>query len=130
MTTLGVRLSASLLCTPLVRWSLMERLAGLTLAGAGILRLYGGKDCTKAFLDIHSEAYLTSFLPAGFVGVVAGSGQRAPRALAAALQKTAARPVIDEHSVLLMPRALYSARHEAYRQEFRKFLLAEVWQCS
>jgi hypothetical protein len=92
--------------------------------GAAIIRMYGGKDCTQAFLDVHSEAYLLSFMPHGFVGVVAGSNAQPPANLMA-MQKRA-KPRADERLLLLMPRKLYSAEHEQWRLKFRQFLMANV----
>jgi len=33
------------------------------VGGESILRLHGGTDVTEAFLDLHNEDYLLSFLP-------------------------------------------------------------------
>jgi L-lactate dehydrogenase (cytochrome) len=40
-------------------------------AGARIVLLHAGRDCTSAFLDVHSESYVTQFLPqSAFKGVI------------------------------------------------------------
>jgi cytochrome b involved in lipid metabolism len=96
--------------------------------GAALIRMYGGKDATIAFREVHSDNYLLSFLPNAFLGVVGNVDPVScvPAGLAAAQKKAAARPKIDERSVLLLPRTIYTAEQEAYRLEFRKYLTQHV----
>ena len=49
-------------------------------SGAKIIQMHGGRDCTGAFLDVHSESYLTQFLDdKSFIGVVKGSKADKPK---------------------------------------------------
>ncbi len=99
-------------------------------AGPLIMQLHGGRDASTAFLDVHSESYLWSFIPHAFLGVVAGSGAVVPPQLLAASggkgskqvdAQTAARAVAgsevrlkpvkrphDESSILVMPRDVFN----------------------
>jgi len=90
-------------------------------AGARIIQLHGGRDCTSAFLDVHSESYLTQFLPpSAFKGVLAGSG----------VKSAPAKPFVGRYwqpdEVLSVKRTVFQPEHEEYRKQFRAFITKHV----
>lgn len=90
-------------------------------AGRSIILMHAGKDCTEAFLDVHSESYLPAFMPGAFRGILKGSKvQPLPRSL------IAGRVDHDSQSVLAMRRNIYNKEHEDYRSRLRHFLLKHV----
>jgi len=88
------------------------------MGGRNIVLMHAGKDCTEAFLDVHSESYVPAFAPRSFVGVIAGSGAQKPPSRPFG----AGRVDFDSTSVLSLKRDIYGSEHEAYRKKFRKFL--------
>ncbi|CAE7769784.1 ACADL [Symbiodinium pilosum] len=90
-------------------------------AGRSIVLLHGGKDCTKEFLQVHSEDYILAFAPNSFVGCLEGSGAQPPKRLARA------GPVhFNSSKVLALKRTVYGDEHEIYRASFRAFLKRHV----
>ncbi|CAE7031053.1 Acadl [Symbiodinium sp. CCMP2592] len=86
-------------------------------AGRNIILLHGGKDCTKEFLEVHSEDYILAFAPNSFVGCLEGSSALPPKRPANTV------PVhFDSGKVLALKRNVYGDEHEAYRASFRTFL--------
>ena len=89
-------------------------------AGAKIMLMHGGRDCTSAFMDVHSESYLTQFLPPqAFIGVLKDTNTLAPAKIFTGRYWAA-----DE--VLSVKRTIYTEEHEAFRQKFRAWLRKNV----
>ena len=89
-------------------------------AGAKIMLMHGGRDCTSAFLDVHSESYLTQFLPPqAFIGVIKDTNTLAPT------KKFTGRYWAPDE-ILSVKRTIYTEKHEAFRTKFRAWLRKNV----
>jgi len=89
-------------------------------AGSRIILMHGGRDCTSAFRDVHSDSYITQFLPKeAFKGVVAGSGQNAP-------EKKFVGRYWSAEQVLSLRRSVYTNEQEEFRKSFRSYIQRRI----